>query len=107
MKGDYFIHVLPEHQRLFRSMEKVEKTIAQKGLTEHKDENGEWQTENPTLKAIWNGKPLDYYWSERFKGWMNWPMRRMTATEIKQQIIREAKSETSLHKEALANMEKE
>lgn len=68
-------YINPQHQKLWKAMQNVEKMIAKKGLTEYKDENGEWQTENPTLKAIWNGKPLDYYWSERFKGWDKWPVR--------------------------------
>lgn len=93
MTDCFFIHIDPLHQKLFKSMERVEKAIERKGLTEYKDKQGMWQQENPTLRAIRQGKPLDYYWDKRFKGWQNWPSRPMTDTEVRQQIIREAKEE--------------
>lgn len=75
-------YINPEHQKLWKSMEKVEKTIAAKGLTEYKARRWKyvpfikvWKQENPTLRAIREGKPLDYYWSGRFKGWQDWPYR--------------------------------
>lgn len=75
-------YINPEHQKLWKSMEGVEKTIAEKGLTEYKDKRWKyvpfikiWKQENPTLRAFREGKPLDYYWSERFKGWPDWPFR--------------------------------
>lgn len=72
----------PEHKKLWDSMERVSKTIADKGLTEYKSRRWKyipflkvWKQEDPTLRAIRNNKPLDYYWSERFKGWDKWPTR--------------------------------
>lgn len=63
--GEWY-YVNPEHQKLWNAMEKVEAALRKKGK----------EDESPTVRAFYENKPLDYYWSERFKGWMDWPRKR-------------------------------
>lgn len=72
--GDNWQYIDPKHQKLWKSMQRIEQIIEDKGLTE---------TENPTLRAVREGKPVDTYWSERFKGWLGWPMRYTPPTTKK------------------------
>lgn len=63
--GNDWQYVNLEHQKLWNSMERVWKELVKKNRT----------FDDPTYKALSEGKPYDYYWSERFKGWLDWPMR--------------------------------
>jgi len=58
-------YIDPEHQKLFNSMERVWETLKKKDRLD----------DDPTYRAIQEGKPYDHYWSDRFKGWLDWPMR--------------------------------